>query len=59
MKRTTRAPDDFHLRVVVDRLVREGRSQREIEAVVGRLAQSAAPAPRGLLPAVIRRLVSA
>ena len=43
MERATRAPDDFHLRVVVDRLAREGCSQREIEAVVGRLAPPAAP----------------
>ena len=59
MERATRAPDDFHLRVVVDRLVREGRSQREIEAVVGRLAPPAVPETRRSLPAVIRRLVSA
>ena len=43
MERATRAPNDFHLRVVVDRLVREGRSQREIEAVVGRLGPPAVP----------------
>ena len=33
MQMTTRAPDDFHLRVVVDRLARKGRPQREIEAI--------------------------
>jgi len=59
MRRTTRAPHDFHLRLVVDRLVREGRSQREIEAVVGRLSSPDAPTERRSLPAVIRRLVSA
>jgi hypothetical protein len=59
MDRTTRAPDDFHLRVVVDRLAREGRSQREIEAVVGRLAPSVARTERRSLPALVRRLVSA
>ena len=41
MQMTTCAPDDFHLRVVVDRLAREGRPQREIEAIVGRLAPPA------------------
>jgi hypothetical protein len=56
---TTRAPDDFHLRVVVDRLAREGRSQREIEAIVARLAPPVARTGRRSLPAVIRRLVSA
>ena len=59
MERTTRTPDDFHLRVVVDRLVREGRSQREIEAVVARLAPTAGQPSRRSLPAVVRRLVSA
>ena len=59
MERATRAPDDLHLRVVVERLARKGCSQREIEAVVLRLAPPAAPAPRRSLPAVFRRLVSA
>jgi hypothetical protein len=60
MQSTTRAPDDdFHLRVVVDRLVREGRSQRDIEAIVARLAQPVAGAPRRSLPSMVRRLVSA
>ena len=59
MERTTRTSDDFHLRVVVDRLAREGCSQREIEAVVRRLAPPKAPTPRRSLPAVFRRLVSA
>ena len=56
---TTRTPDDFHLRVVVDRLASEGRSQREIEAIVARQAPRVARPGRRSLPAVIRRLVSA
>jgi hypothetical protein len=59
MQVTTRAPDDFHLRVVVDRLAREGPPQREIEAIVGRLAPPVARARRRSLPALVRRLVSA
>jgi hypothetical protein len=59
MHGTTRAPDDFHLRVVVDRLAREGRSQREIEEIVGRLAPQIARPERRSLPAMVRRLVSA
>ena len=55
MECTTRAPDDFHLRVVVDRMAREGRSQREIEAVVARLAPMARKPSRRSL---VRRLVS-
>ena len=58
MERTTRTQDDFHLRVVVERLAREGRSQREIEAVVARLAPASREAPRSSPPADIRRLVS-
>ena len=58
MERTTRTQDDFHLRVVVDRLAREGRSQREIEAVVARLTPPGREAPRSSLPADIRRFVS-
>ena len=58
MQPTTRAPDDFHLRVVVERLVREGRSQRDIEAIVGRLAQPVVAVPRRSLPSMVRRLVS-
>ena len=59
MQVTTRAPDDFHLRVVVDRLARVGRPQREIEAIVGPLAPPVARARRRSLPALVRRLVSA
>ena len=55
MERTTRTKDDFHLRVAVDRLAREGRSQREIEAVVARLTPPDGEAPRSPLPADIRR----
>ena len=40
MERTPRAPNDFHLRAIIDRLVREGRSQREIEAVIRRLVSA-------------------
>ncbi len=58
MQMTTRAPDDFHLRVVVDRLARKGRPQREIEAIVGRLAPPVARAPRLSLSALVHRLVS-
>jgi hypothetical protein len=56
---TTRTPNDFHLRVVVDRLAREGRPQREIEAIVGRLAPPVARPGRRSLKALVRRLVSA
>ena len=60
MHSTTRAPDDdFHLRVVVDRLVREGRSQSDIEAIVARLAPPVDAAPRRTPLTFIRRLVSA
>ena len=59
MHATTRTPDDYHLRVVVDQLAREGRSQREIEAIVGRLAPRVAAHERRSLPAIVRRLVSA
>ena len=60
MHSTTRAPDDdFHLRVVVDRLVREGRSQRDIEAIVARLARPVVATPRRSLPTIVRRLMSA
>jgi hypothetical protein len=59
MHSTTRTPDDFHLRVVVDRLAREGRSQREIEEIVGRMAPRVAAPQRRSLPAIVRRLVSA
>ena len=59
MHSKTRAPDDFHLRVVVERLVREGHTEREIEAIVERLAQPAVPTNRRSLPASVRRLVSA
>lgn len=58
MERTTRTPDDFHLRVVVDRLAREGRSQREIEAVVARLAPAAGKASRRSRLPFVRRLAS-
>ena len=58
MERATRAPDDLHLRVVVERLAREGCSQREIEAVVARLTPPGREAPRSSLPADIRRFVS-
>jgi hypothetical protein len=58
MRITTRTPDDFHLRVVVDQLAREGRSQREIEEIVGRLASPVAEPERRSLPAFVRRLVS-
>jgi hypothetical protein len=37
MYRWTRASDDFHMRAAVERLVREGHSQREIEAIVMRM----------------------
>ena len=59
MQMTTRAPEDFHLRVVVDRLARKGRSQQEIEAIVGRLAPPVVWTRRRSLPALVRRLVSA
>jgi hypothetical protein len=59
MQSTTRAPEDFHLRVVVERLVREGYSQRDIEAIVGRMAPPVVATPRRSLPAIVRRLVSA
>jgi hypothetical protein len=55
----TRAPDDFHLRMVVEGLVREGRTQRQIEAIVERLTHSAVPTTRRSLPAIVRRLISA
>lgn len=58
MQETTRTPDDFHLRVVVDRLAREGRSQREIEEIVGRMTPRVAAPERRSLPALVRRLVS-
>jgi len=59
MHSTTRTPDDYHLRVVVEQLAREGRSQREIEAIVGRMAPPVAASGRRSLPAIVRRLVSA
>ena len=59
MQLKTRAQDDLHLRVVVEGLVREGRTQREIEAIVERLTHSAVPTTRRSLPAIVRRLVSA
>jgi len=59
MHSTTRTPDDaYHLRVVVEQLAREGRSQGEIEAIVGRMAPPVAASGRRSLPAIIRRLVS-
>jgi hypothetical protein len=58
MQGPTRTPDDFHLRVVVDRLAREGRSQREIEETVGRLTPRVAAPERRSLQAIVRRLVS-
>lgn len=58
MDPSTRAQDEFHIRVVVDRLVREGRSQRDIEAIVSGMT-GAVPEARRSLPAMLRRLVSA
>jgi hypothetical protein len=53
----THASDEFHLRAAVERLVRDGYSQREIEATVFRMLGGR---PTGLsLTTRLRRLVRA
>jgi hypothetical protein len=57
MYRWTRASDDLHMRAAVERLVRDGHSQREIEAIVMRMlgGQPARPS----VGTRLRRLVRA
>lgn len=45
MDRRTHARDELHLRAAVERLAREGRSQREIEATVLRMVGGKQLAP--------------
>lgn len=58
MDPSTRARDELHIRVVVESLVREGCSQRDIEAIVSRMTGTGVPEGRRSLRAMLRRLVS-
>ena len=46
MDRSTAARDELHLRAAVERLARDGRSQREIEATVLRMVGGKSLEPR-------------